>query len=102
METLTVTADLNAGNTGFEQETENTAEAVRDAEFIVPAVARGPDSVSPPVQDVAFCDDHISDTVLFARILIESAEIVAVGAFHAVTVTAGDEPEPPCPVQLME
>jgi hypothetical protein len=101
VETLTVTDAVNAVKTGFEHETEKTVVVVSDAEILEPDVGSDPDSASPPLHVFAFCDDHVSDTVLFARIFAESAEIIAVGAFHAVTVTFPGV-EPPAPEHEIE
>ena len=99
-ETFTVTEALTAENTGFEQDTENTVVEVSVGEVRFPDVANDPDRPSAPVQAFAFCDDHVSATLLFVRMLVASAEMFDAGAFHAVTVAA-PEADPPPPVHVI-
>jgi len=68
-ETFTVTEALTEENTGFEQDTENTVVEVSVGEVRFPDVASDPDRPSAPVQAFAFCDDHVSVTLLFVRML---------------------------------
>jgi len=99
-ETFTVTDALTAEYTGFEQDTENTVVEVSVGDSRFPAVASGPERPSAPVQAFAFCDDHVSVTLLLVRMLVASAEMLGVGALQAVTVAALDA-DPPPPVHVI-
>jgi hypothetical protein len=75
--TFTVTEALTAvGNAGLVQAMEYTVVEVRLGEVMLPDVASGPESASAPVHAVAFVDDQVSITVLLARRLVVSAEIL--------------------------
>jgi hypothetical protein len=98
-ETFTVTEALTAANTGLVQAMEKTVVAARLGEVMLPDVASAPERPSAPVHAVAFVDDQLSITVLFASRLVVSAEILGAGALHAVTLALAFA-DPPPPVQV--
>ena len=100
VETLTVTDAGTAAKTGFLQEIENVVLLVNGPELWEPAVGTDCGNAPPPEHALAFCDDQVRVTALPESIAVASAVIVAVGAFHAVTVTLADA-EPPIPEHMI-